>query len=748
MVIVMGLRLLFSTIIIITSIVVASCGGGSGGTTQTPTSVSTVTVLGSGIKGILANARVSIYELNVLFPLFYDPANPIAEGTTDSIGSFAALEIPMDTSNPLVLVVDGADGMDLNSGQTPVITSLVRTFTIQDALADSPIFATPYTTIAYEVAKFSSTSRTSNVDFQNNFLSAVADVGNALGFGVSTSVDFLATPAILSDSTVDQAQQAAVIQHRAAIEALAAVIVELKAASGNTLSAEDILVMLASDLSNDGVIDGDSGLNISAIPSNIENLNVPGTQIRVRDIGVILDADREYTGVNANSVSLFSPTLTAPTLLSGRNIGPTDDDNTGSLSDNVGSSGGNGGFIGTNTATPEPVGSLSTRNINFGNISVGSVSNTVALTLANIGNAPLTISNITISGQFSQTNNCNGYIVNGDSCIISLIFTPVSSGNKSGNVIINGDAAGAYTASLLGVGDSGFVSVNRVLSVDFERLARGAYKESDLRSDFLMPTAGRYRNEIVSGPNIGSVDIVADPANSGRGNVMRVRHNAGVGGGSTRREGGMRWRGNLPPADEYYFAYDIYVANNWHEPHQFKMPGLINGTMFEASHGRESPHQSTLPAFTAIMQINRDDAFGRGNAAMGGYYYDKDRVQRFDWLNTVDPTAPTRVVSGQYLMPQGRWIKIEQYVKVNTVNLKDGILRIWVDGVLLSDKKHRWRADLRHPGNRVSNVNRRIDGIWLYSYYGGNPSDPRNREHGDQHQYYDNFIVSNSPITH
>jgi len=283
------------------------------------------------------------------------------------------------------------------------------------------------------------------------------------------------------------------------------------------------------------------------------------------------------------------------------------------------------------------------------------------------------------------------------------------------------------------------------LQVNFDRLRRGAYRESDLRRDFRVGTQG-YRDS-VRGPDNNAVDIVADPANSGRGNVMRVVHHAGVGGGSTRREGGMRWRADLPPADEYYFAYDIYVANNWHEPHQFKMPGLINGTLLEASHaGGVTPQANTLAAFSALMQTNRDDAFHRGNAAMGGYFYDKNQVQRFDWLNTINPTSEATV--GQYNMPKGRWVKIEQYMKLNTVNQRNGKLMIWIDGVLMLDEDHRWRANLRYPGNKVSNANRRIDGIWLYSYYGGNPSDPRNREHGDQHQYYDNFIVSNSPITH
>jgi len=288
---------------------------------------------------------------------------------------------------------------------------------------------------------------------------------------------------------------------------------------------------------------------------------------------------------------------------------------------------------------------------------------------------------------------------------------------------------------------------NSVLSVDFERLSRGAYKESDLRADFLVGANGRYRRDPVNGPNRNSVDIVADPANSGRGNVMRVMHPEGNGGGGGEGEGGMRFRANVPPADEYYFAYDFYVPSNWFQPLQHKMPGMINGTLLEASHpANVTPTAPTLPAFSARLQSHSNAAFGRGEGSFAGYFYDKDRVQRYDWLNTVDPESQED--SGQYRIPKGRWVKIEQYIKVNTVNLKDGIQRIWVDGVLLSDKTHRWRADLSYRGNQVDNSRRRIDGIFMTSYYGGNPSDPRNRAPADNFQYYDNFIVSTSPITH
>ena len=276
---------------------------------------------------------------------------------------------------------------------------------------------------------------------------------------------------------------------------------------------------------------------------------------------------------------------------------------------------------------------------------------------------------------------------------------------------------------------------NIVLHANFENRPIGPYAESDLRSDFNVHTLG-YR-DAVQGPNHNSVDIVTDPTNSGRGKVLRTIHRKGFAGESLRA-GGFRWRADMPPAEEYYFAYDYYVPADWWQPLQHKMPGMINGTLLEASHSAiENPTTENLVAFTALMQSHSQAAFGRGDRSLAGYTYDKDRVQAYDWLNTVDPSS--EAVSGQYQIPRGQWITIEQHMKVNTNGQRNGFLKIYINGVLVSDQAHRWRD---------ASSTRLIDGVWMYSFYGGDLSDPRNKPPRDQYQYYDNFIVSDSPITH
>jgi len=729
----MSLRIFFSILMALVSMAIISCGGGGGGGgNNTPSEESTVTILGSGVKGLLANATVSIYALNISLPLSYDPALPLASGVTDSVGRPASLEVPANLLGPLVLVVDGSSSIDLNSNQVPVITSLTSLFTLQYALAGNPIVATPYTTIAHEMAKSNSTSSASRAAFHDNFSTAVIDVGAALGFGTATSVNFLTTPAVLSEDTSGEEQQYAIVQHRAAIEALAAIVVELRTASGNTLSSAEVIVKLAEDLFNDGQINGNSGLNISVIPENIEDLYVPGTQVQIKDIGEILESDRQYTGVNTPSVRALSPILTALTLSSGN--GESIDDNDDGADDN-------------DTAAPAAVISFSTGNINFGRLSMGA-STDISITLTNIGNAPLVITNIATAQKqsFTQTNDCNGLVPSGQNCTVNITFSPVGLGNRSDFLSVSGDGVATRTVSLLGVGDNAMSPQNTVLDIDFERLNRGAYRESDLRSDFNVNSwesnglseFRRYRFETVHGPNRSSMDIVADPVSSGRGNVLRTLHGNGV------ASGGFRFRADLPPSNEYYFAYDFYIPSGWFQPLQFKMPALINGTLLEASHGRETPSTETLVAFNSRMQLFSDSGSNRGDGSFCSIVYDKDSVQRPRWTNFITPTSldfsgQRDNLAGQYIMPHGRWVKIEQYVKVNTNGLNNGKMMMWVDGELIYDHNHNWRD---------AASTRLWDGIYMYSYYGGNPNDPRNRPPADQYHYYDNFIVSDSPITH
>ena len=74
---------------------------------------------------------------------------------------------------------------------------------------------------------------------------------------------------------------------------------------------------------------------------------------------------------------------------------------------------------------------LSPQQINFGNQPLQSPSNAVTVTLTNEGSAALSISSITASGDFQQTNTCGTSVSGGGgTCTIQITFTPTSVGAR------------------------------------------------------------------------------------------------------------------------------------------------------------------------------------------------------------------------------------------------------------------------------------------------------------------------------
>jgi hypothetical protein len=77
----------------------------------------------------------------------------------------------------------------------------------------------------------------------------------------------------------------------------------------------------------------------------------------------------------------------------------------------------------------------------------------MAATLVNSGNAGLAITSISISGDFTQSNNCGASLAAGASCAIQVTFTPTAAGSRSGTLTVNDNSATAsQTVSLSGTG--------------------------------------------------------------------------------------------------------------------------------------------------------------------------------------------------------------------------------------------------------------------------------------------------------
>lgn len=119
---------------------------------------------------------------------------------------------------------------------------------------------------------------------------------------------------------------------------------------------------------------------------------------------------------------------------------------------------------------------LSPQNLAFGNQTLNNASDSRTVTLVNAGSAPLNISSITVSGQFSQTNNCGSVVpAGGGTCAIQVTFTPTQTGSVTDQVTITDDATGSpQTITLTGSGvtSAGALSLSKT-SLTFAALTVG-----------------------------------------------------------------------------------------------------------------------------------------------------------------------------------------------------------------------------------------------------------------------------------
>jgi hypothetical protein len=103
---------------------------------------------------------------------------------------------------------------------------------------------------------------------------------------------------------------------------------------------------------------------------------------------------------------------------------------------------------GTNVINPPTVtpGSLS-----YGYVNVGSTSASQSVTINNPAQSAMSISSVSVSGPFAETNNCGSSLAAGASCTATVTFSPTSGGSQTGRLSITNSA----TAAPIGAGLSG-----------------------------------------------------------------------------------------------------------------------------------------------------------------------------------------------------------------------------------------------------------------------------------------------------
>ncbi len=712
-----------------------ACGGGSGIDIAGGRVQSQQFIAGAGIKGPLAFASVDLYALDTRFEKLFDPSNPVSSATTNAYAEISRLSVPLNVAPPYIMVIDGSNAIDRNTGEAPVIKKLITVIT-QDTLDQrKPVYATPYTTLAFNVMA-QTTAHTDgsvrgtleNTDVTNTLSYLNFRILQSIGFGLSPAeTDIFTTPPVITGRSSSLSEQQLVVNYRAAIEALSSMLNDMAITSEFNFATDTILETLAIDLDSDWKIDNSyrNGISLASIDLGILSrdplgVSVPNTDYKIRDIVDMMEEERALIA-DSSGVTFFKDDIVLNLIPFRTGVFFQTEAANETVAETTTSNGGS---------------SNSTSSNDSGNSTGSTSSNGSNGTKSSNGSSDSTSSNDTIGT--TSSNGSSGSTSTNDS------------NSSSGSSVDNSTNAVILAGGLLApTGNTG----NLIFHTDFEnRLANTTYTEAQLKQDF----NANDKDGKVHGPDNGNTRIVSDPGNTGRGNVLRTRHRAGQFGQAAsfkarfapdneNKKGSARF-------DDVYLSYDIYLSPNTERMPYHKIPGLGTGTLLEMSHhfSHSNPLSHAKPegvlSFSAYLQMFNTAAYpNRPDGTLSVTYYDAEKTQKTDFLDTANPTRQNKLDS--YVMPLGRWVTIEERVKMNTADAndgydaskdkKDGLVEVWIDGKKMLSKTHLWRHT----------TSMKADGFWFRDFYNDRP-DLANPPSSDQHVYYDNFRVSTSPLTH
>ena len=153
------------------------------------------------------------------------------------------------------------------------------------------------------------------------------------------------------------------------------------------------------------------------------------------------------SSVATGATCTISVTFT-PTAAGSRTGTLTITDNAGDSPQTVALSG-----TGTPPAVAAPAVTLSPTSLTFASQTDGSTSVAQTITLTNSGTAALSITSISTSGDFAETQTCGSSVATGATCAISVTFTPTATGNRTGTLTITDNASGSpQTVAMSGTG--------------------------------------------------------------------------------------------------------------------------------------------------------------------------------------------------------------------------------------------------------------------------------------------------------
>ena len=183
--------------------------------------------------------------------------------------------------------------------------------------------------------------------------------------------------------------------------------------------------------------------------------------------------------------------------------------------------------------------------------------------------------------------------------------------------------------------------------------------------------------------------------------------------------------------DDLYFAYKIYIPSSFDWGRSVKCPGLGIPEYFSAAGQYPTGLNDSRWTGTILWHIN-------GTLAMYMYHSDQnnDDGDGQDWGDHLwwDDFG------GQAVLEKGKWNQLEVRYKLNTPGVLDGLVEAWLNG-----EKRLSSSSVMYKGSGYdttpANDNLSIGSINMISRPTTGPTQ-------DEVVVWDDFIVSESPITH
>lgn len=185
--------------------------------------------------------------------------------------------------------------------------------------------------------------------------------------------------------------------------------------------------------------------------------------------------------------------------------------------------------------------------------------------------------------------------------------------------------------------------------------------------------------------------------------AIRINYPAGgVGPSQTGMQFPMsfaRISGMKAAFDSLYLRYYVYFDDGFDFVKGGKLPGLMGGGNSWSRSGGDQP--DGINGWTMRFM------WRTGGEAVVYAYLPGGKYKEGDW--------GTDIKTGKSFVT-GKWHCVEQFVKVNTVGVDNGKLKVWLDDQLVLDL-----SDVRYL-TRLSDTTR-VGGIYVSTFHGGNTAD-------------------------